>query len=143
MYKLVILLSAVLSILYTELTGLSTGLIVPGYLVLQLGSPLRIVYTLAVAAAAALILKGASGFLILYGRRRFVFLLIVSFVLDLLCSHTGLLPGSADLIGILVPGLIARDFDRQGFADALLSLGVVTGLLAALLIALGYPVLRL
>lgn len=143
MYKLVILLSAVLSILYTELTGLSTGLIVPGYLVLQLGSPLRIVYTLAVAAAAALILKGASGFLILYGRRRFVFLLIVSFVLDLLCSRTGLLPGGADLIGILVPGLIARDFDRQGFADALLSLGVVTGLLAALLIALGYPVLRL
>ncbi|MBP3736721.1 MAG: poly-gamma-glutamate biosynthesis protein PgsC/CapC [Lachnospiraceae bacterium] len=142
MYKLIILLSALISILYTELTGLSTGLIVPGYLVLQLAYPQRILYTIFVAAAASLVLKWTSGFLVLYGRRRFVFLMVVTLLLDMILAKTGLVPGSADLIGILVPGLIARDFDRQGYADGLISLFVVTGLLAALLLALGYPLFR-
>ena len=142
MYKLIILLSALLSILYTELTGLSTGLIVPGYLVLQLAHPQRILYTLLIAAAACLVLRFTSDYLVLYGRRRFVFLLIATLFLDFVLKGAGIAPGGADLIGILVPGLIAREFDRQGYVDGLISLFVVTGLLAALLFALGYPVLR-
>ena len=43
MYNQIILLGVVVSMIFTEITGLSAGLIVPGYLVLALHSPGRIV----------------------------------------------------------------------------------------------------
>ena len=52
MYNETILLGVVLSLIFTEITGLSAGLIVPGYLALYLHSPGRIVCTLLLAAAA-------------------------------------------------------------------------------------------
>lgn len=45
-----------------------------------------------------------------------------------------------DVIGCLIPGIIARDFDRQGVVKTVLSLAVVTALLALALTLLGYPV---
>ena len=41
MYNETILLGVVLSLIFTEITGLSAGLIVPGYLALYLHSPGR------------------------------------------------------------------------------------------------------
>ena len=108
MYDQIILLGVIVSVLFFEWTGLSpAGLIVPGYFVLSLHSPARIVCTLAIQALASV-----SG-----------------------------LPFRADVIGILIPGIIARDFDRQGVIKSLLSLAVVTALLALLLTLFGYPVL--
>ena len=43
MYSQIILAGVLVSLLFTELTGLSAGLIVPGYLALSLHSPLRLV----------------------------------------------------------------------------------------------------
>ena len=54
MYNQIILLGVMVSMIFTELTGLSAGLIVPGYLVLALHSPGRIVCTLLLAAAAVM-----------------------------------------------------------------------------------------
>ena len=50
MYNQIILLGVVVSMIFTEITGLSAGLIVPGYLVLALHSPGRIVTTLIMAS---------------------------------------------------------------------------------------------
>lgn len=140
MYNETILMGVLVSLLYTEITGLSAGLIIPGYLALCLHSPWRILYTLVVAAAAVGICKLLSRVVILYGRRRFALLLVLTFFLGGLAGFTGLLPGGISVIGVLIPGIIAREFDRQGFRDTLLSLAVTTGLVAALLLALGYPV---
>ena len=52
MYHETILAGVLISLLYTEFTGLSAGLIVPGYLALCLHSPWRIVDTLVIAAVA-------------------------------------------------------------------------------------------
>ena len=60
MYNQIILAGVLVSLLYTELTGLSAGLIVPGYLVLSLHSPVRLVCTLAVSAAAAVLCSSVS-----------------------------------------------------------------------------------
>ena len=49
MYNQIILLGVVVSMIFTEITGLSAGLIVPGYLVLALHSPGRIFTTLIMA----------------------------------------------------------------------------------------------
>lgn len=141
MYDQIILLGVIVSVLFFEWTGLSpAGLIVPGYFVLSLHSPTRIVCTLAVSLLAALAARLLSRVTILYGRRRFAALILLAAAIQALASVAGL-PFRADVIGILIPGIIARDFDRQGVIKSLLSLAVVTALLALLLTLFGYPVL--
>lgn len=143
MYNEAMLAGIIISMLYTELTGLSAGLIVPGYLALNLHSPGRLVFTLAVAAGSVGICRVLSGFVILYGRRRFAMLILLSFLLSEGLRMANLLPSGVTVIGILIPGIIAREVDRQGFLDSLLSLCITTGILALLFMLLGYPVWRL
>lgn len=141
MYDHVILLGVIASILFFELTGLSAGgLIVPGYIVLSLHAPLRVGYTLFIALCAAGAVRLLSRVTILYGRRRFAALVLLCCALHALVSLSGVLPFRADVIGCLVPGIIARDFDRQGVWKTLLSLAVVTALLALALTFFDYPV---
>ena len=71
MYNQVILLSVIISLLYTELTGYSAGLIISGYLALNLQNPTRLAYTLLSAAAAVAVCRLLAKAVILYGRRRF------------------------------------------------------------------------
>lgn len=110
MYNQIILLGVVVSMIFTEITGLSAGLIVPGYLVLALHSPGRIVTTLIMASVSVLLCRLASQWLILFGRRRFAFLILLTFVLNCVLSAWRLLPFS--VIGILMPGILAREIDR-------------------------------
>ncbi|MCI8869687.1 MAG: poly-gamma-glutamate biosynthesis protein PgsC [Lawsonibacter sp.] len=142
MYNQIILAGVLVSLLFTEATGLSAGLVVPGYLVLSLHAPWRLAYTLAVAAAAAGLCRLLSRAVILYGRRRFALLLALTFLLDLVLGRSGLLPVRLSLVGLLIPGIIAREMDRQGFGDTLLSLAAVTAVLALLAALMGYPVFR-
>lgn len=135
MYDKIVILGVIVSMVFTELTGLSAGLILPGYFALQLGSPLKTVSTLAVSICAVLVCRLVSRYLILYGRRRFTFLILVTFFLMLAASHAGLLPFG--VIGILVPGILAREIDRQGIPATLLSLSVTTLLTVLLVIAAG------
>lgn len=135
MYDKIVILGVIVSMVYTELTGFSAGLILPGYFALQLGSPLKAVSTLAVSVCAVLLCRLVSRYLILYGRRRFTFLILASFFLTLAASAAGLLPFG--IIGILVPGILAREMDRQGIPAALLSLAVTTLLTVLLVIAVG------
>ena len=135
MYHETILLGVLVSLLFTELTNLSAGLIIPGYLVLSLHSPMRILCTLGVAAAAVGLCRLLGRYVILYGRRRFALLLVLTYLLSWGLGMLEVLP--AGVIGMVVPSLIAREFDRQGFGDTLLALAVTTGLTALILLALG------
>lgn len=136
MYDTVILLGVLVSLAFTELTGLSAGLIVPGYLVLCLDAPWRIAYTLLLALCAAELCRLLARITILYGRRRFAVLLLLTFFLDLLVRTTGLIPAGLSAIGVLIPGILAREIDRQGIVDTLLAVGITTGLLSLVTLAL-------
>ena len=103
MYHETILAGVLVSLLYTEFTGLSAGLIVPGYLALCLHFPWRIVDTLVIAAVAVGICKLLSKSIILYGRRRFAFLLVLTFFLSLLAQEISLFPSGGIVIGTLIP----------------------------------------
>lgn len=140
MYYEMILVGVLVSLLYTEFTGLSAGLIIPGYLVMTLHSPARVVSTLILSLMAMVLCQGISRLVIVYGRRRLALLILITFVLASLGGYTGLIPGGASVIGVLVPGIIAREFDRQGVVDTMLSLTVTTGAVAALFLMMGYPV---
>ena len=142
MYHNIVLLGVVLSILFYELTGFSpAGLIVSGYIALCLQTPNRIAYTMVVVFITWGIAKLLSNRVILYGRRRFAVMILISFAVNLIIEYSGILGTSPGLIGCLVPGIIAQEFERQGIISSLLSLGIVTGMLALIMLAFGLPVL--
>lgn len=144
MYDQTILLGVVVSVLFSELTGLSpAGLVVPGYIALNLHNPLRVCYTLVIALAAMGLVKLLSRVAILYGRRRFALMLLLSFAISALAEGSQLFPYSLDVIGCVIPGIVAREFDRQGILKTLLSLGIVTGVLVLILTLCGWPVFSL
>ena len=124
MYSQIILAGVLVSLLFTELTGLSAGLIVPGYLALSLHSPLRLVYTLLISAAAMAICRLLSQAVILYGRRRYFVFLAVGMLAKLALGMSG--SGAIGTIGYLIPGLLGRDMERQGILKTLASATIVT-----------------
>ena len=76
-----------------------------------------------------------SGMLILFGRRRFAFLILLTFALNCVLSAWRLLP--FNVIGILMPGILAREIDRQGFFDAFLAIATTTLFTALILLLIG------
>jgi len=137
LYNEVILVGVAVSMLFSELTGFSpAGLIVPGYIALSLGSPLRIGYTLVLSA---LICRGLGRFVILYGRRRFALMILLAFGLGVAVERSGFLPFRVEAIGYLIPGIIAREMDRQGFWKTILSLALATALVALIAVVADWP----
>lgn len=142
MYNQIIVLGVVVSILFTEFTGISpAGLIVPGYLVLCLRTPQRLFYTFLVALLAWGVSRLLSNFIILYGRRRFAVMIILSFCIDLLIGCLVTEVAVPSLIGILVPGIMASEFEKQGVVRSLFSLGIVMGIIAIIMMICNISVL--
>lgn len=106
------------------------GIIVPSYLVLFISEPQRIVGTLVAALLTHLIYLFVSRRLILFGRRRFVFLILVGGTLAVAWRLLlpALFPLSVEftVIGWVIPGIIASHFERQGVLVTLGSLLTAT-----------------
>src|SRR3990172_7769969 len=112
-------LGVLLSLAFVWLTGVFPGgIIVPSYLVLFLREPERIAGTLLAALLSMAAYRLPSRRLILFGRRRFAFLVLCGGLLAALGA--GLLPllfpASVEfrVIGWVIPGLIAHHMERQG-----------------------------
>jgi poly-gamma-glutamate biosynthesis protein PgsC/CapC len=124
-----------ISLAFTALTGLYPGgIIVPSYLVLFIQEPARIAGTLIAALLAMGIYRLCSGWLILFGRRRFVFLILAGGMLAFLGHQVLpiLFPTSLEfrVIGWVIPGLIANHLERQGVVVTMAALVTVTVLTA-------------
>lgn len=141
MYHEVVLVGVALSLLFSELTGLSpAGLVVPGYIALSLQTPGRVLYTLLIALLAWGVARLLARWMILYGRRRFAVLILLSFLINALIVGGGVLPYDPGMIGVLVPGIIANEVEKQGALKSLLSLAVVVGILVLLMMWRGMKV---
>lgn len=119
------------SLLFAELTGLYPGgIIVPAYLALFIDQPGRLAATLAAALLTLGVYKILAGRLLLFGRRRFVVMLLLGAVFSqagaLLLSRHGVLPLEARIIGWVVPGLLANTMERQKPLPTLAACVVVT-----------------
>ena len=124
-------LGLLLSLLYVSITGLYPGgIIVPGYLVLFIDQPARIAGSLIVAILTLLCFKLASQYLILFGRRKFVFMVLTGGIWTLVWLRMlpMLFPLSLEfrVIGWVIPGLIANNFEKQGVVVTTASLVTVT-----------------
>jgi poly-gamma-glutamate biosynthesis protein PgsC/CapC len=123
----------VLALFWAEVTDVAPGgLVVAGYFALYIDRPLRVAATLAAALLALALYKFLAGHLVLFGRRRFVLLVLAGAVL----SQAGLLllpkvfgaPVELRVIGWVVPGILASSLVRQKALPTLASLAAVSTL---------------
>ncbi len=123
-----------ISLAFIAVTGVYPGgIIVPSYLVLFIQDPARIAGTLIAAFLTMTVYRLSCRWLILFGRRRFVFLILVGGLWALLWRQflPTLFPLSLEfrVIGWVIPGLIANHLERQGVwvtTAALIAVTVVT-----------------
>jgi poly-gamma-glutamate biosynthesis protein PgsC/CapC len=128
-----LIIGLVLALLWAEITDISPGgLIVPGYFALYLDQPLRAAATLAVALLTLGVYRLLAQRLILFGRRRFVLMVLAGGVLSQiwLLAAPGLGTPAAGLrvIGLIIPGILASSLARQRPLPTLASLVAVSTL---------------
>lgn len=126
----------VASLLLSELVGLSAGgLITPAYLALLVEQPWRLAGTALAAVLAYAGFRALSRVLILFGRRRFVAMVLLGVTAKWLVEAVapalaGTLFASVGAIGYVIPGLIANDFERQGILPTVAMVSAATVLAA-------------
>jgi len=138
-----LVIGLLLALLWAELTDVSPGgLIVPGYFALYLDQPWRIAATLVIALVSWAAYKALAGRLILFGRRRFVLLVLLGAVLSqawfLAAPSLSSAPAGLRAVGLIIPGILASSLARQKPLPTLASLLAVSTLsfAAARLVAL-------
>jgi gamma-polyglutamate biosynthesis protein CapC len=131
-------LGLVISMIFSELLGIAAGgMVVPGYIALYLNKPLTIVVTLLISYATFFIVQSLSSVIIIYGRRRTVSMILVGFLLGWFIRSTGTISFGVNsmelnVVGYIIPGLIAIWMDRQGILEtisALLTTSVIVRLI--------------
>lgn len=120
MIEIAITLGLIFSLLSYEIFGLAAGgIVVPGYIALQLAHPERLAGILIVSLVTFLIIKGLGKYTLLYGRRQMVLALLIGCLLANFSRYFLKLDiGSTSLelqaVGWVIPGLIAHWFNKQG-----------------------------
>lgn len=131
----IIIFGIILSIIFYEITEISPGgLIVPAYVAFYINDPQRIAITIIAGILTFLIVKFISDHTIIYGRRKFVMCIMISFVIRLLVKYFNIyivneyevyiLGGS--IIGVIIPGIIAQEIDRHGVIRTVSSLMILS-----------------
>ncbi|MGM0526603.1 MAG: poly-gamma-glutamate biosynthesis protein PgsC [Pseudomonadota bacterium] len=155
------------TLLLTQTLGLAAGgLVVPGYVALQLTDPLSLSLTLFAALVTYLIVKIIASFAIIYGRRQTIIMILTGYLIaglfDLFIGNlvtwadlqmigggggdqaqVGVLESTvmmsvmeSSIIGYIIPGLIAIWFERQGVLQTLCGLAVTAVLVRLALIVI-------
>jgi gamma-polyglutamate biosynthesis protein CapC len=147
-----IAIGLVVSLLFTEVFGLSAGgMIVPGYLALHLDRPITVLVTMLTAVATFAAVRGVSQVAIVYGRRRIVLMVLFGFLFGaLLRAVPSLWDSSLDttqstpdcfcVIGYIIPGLIALWMDRQGWIETISPLLTSSVVVRLVLLIIGVKV---
>ncbi len=134
-------LGLAVSVLFSETFGIAAGgMIVPGYLALSLHQPLNLILTAAAALATFGIVRSLSMFMIVYGRRRTVLMIVVGFIVGGIAtqlSPPNPMGETISVIGYIIPGLLAIWLERQGVIETFSAATAATILVRLLLILVG------
>ena len=110
------------SLMFSEMFGLAAGgMVVPGYIALYLNRPVDIALTLAASFVTYLVVHSMSTFIIIYGKRRTVLMIIIGYLVRgamtqipfyaseslYQLSTLSPIPAEWEPIGYVIPGLIA------------------------------------
>ena len=124
-------LGLVTSLFFSEFFGIAAGgMVVPGYFALYLDQPMLIITTLLVSYITYAIVHSLSTFMIIYGRRRTVLMILTGFLMGALLRYFELSMNNGELelnvVGYILPGLIAIWMDRQGVIETLSALSIAS-----------------
>lgn len=134
----------VVGLIFVSFFGLSAGgMVVPGYIALEMNHPGNVIVTFISAIIIYIVIRVLSNFLIIYGRRRIALTVLLAFILGIIINDILVIPQIASdlgdayqVIGYIIPGLIALSIDRQGLVETLGSLLIASVLGRLLLIVL-------
>ncbi len=122
----------VVSLLFAEFFGFKAGgLVVPGYFAVFTFQPVSILLTLGIALLTYLVMRLVASIVIVYGKRRTALAILTGYVLGVAFrsfggEHLSGLGGDYQVIGFIIPGLIALWMDRQGVLETITSLATVS-----------------
>ncbi|MHC2068479.1 poly-gamma-glutamate biosynthesis protein PgsC [Bremerella sp. T1] len=138
------------SLVFSELFGLAAGgMVVPGYFALFLDQPVNISMTVVAALLTFFLVHLLSNIVIVYGKRRTVLMILIGFLVRSLFDALpvwALTPLQAlqaqpmettepvQVIGYIIPGLIAIWLDRQGVVETLSALFIASTAIRLILI---------
>lgn len=139
----------VFGLIFVEAFGLfAGGMVVPGYIALDLTKPGFVLLTLFAALLINLIIRMLSSYLVIYGRRRVSLTVLLAYLTGALLNYFfgeswvgNQLGTTYQVIGYIIPGLIALSIDRQGLIETITTLLTVSVAVRLVLIILIGPVL--
>jgi poly-gamma-glutamate biosynthesis protein PgsC/CapC len=139
-----LIIGIVVSLVLTEVVGLTAGgIIVPGYVALLLDRPTALAGFLVVALASYGIVRALATLLMLYGTRRFAIAVLTGLALSVGAQWASpqLAPAYVEWVGLglIVPGLLAVQFDRQGILPTLAMLAIAAPLVRLILLIVVRP----
>ena len=133
----------VVSLVFSETMGLAAGgMVVPGYIALNLNNPILVAMTIALGIITWLVVKFMSNFTILFGRRRTVVIILIGFLLGMffksfMVFDVGGQTVHLAAIGFIIPGLVGMWIDRQGVVETTATL-IASGVIVKLILVLIY-----
>ena len=135
----IIILGIIVSIIFYEITDISPGgIVVPGLMVLYVNQFDKMIYTVIVAIISYLVVKFISRYLVIFGKRRFVVLILISilinFLLQLFLNSFSISLLNMSIIGYSIAGIIANDMYKQGIKRTLPALAIVVVLLELIIL---------
>lgn len=120
----------IIAVIYVEIMDIYPGgIIVPAYVALYLDQPLRVLATVLIALLSLYMYKILARYLILFGKRRFVMLVLLgglwAQIWFLLLPHFFADPLGLRAIGWIIPGLLANNLEKQKIVPTLASMLIV------------------
>ena len=141
MFEVAIGLGVLISLFFLETFGAAAGgIVVAGYVAMHLHQPITILATLSISIIVFIIVKFLGNFMFIYGRRRMVITVLLGFIIGWMARYYGIFANlssnySVNVIGFIIPGLIANSMERQGIVKTL-SVMVVAAVIVRFLLVL-------
>lgn len=140
MHDNIILIGIAISLIFSDITGIiPCGIIVPSYIALNLNNPKKLVYSFFIILLTIIVIKLLSKVCIIYGRRRFALMILTSYIINLIIIKLNIIPNNPGLIGIIIPGIIANQLEKQGFIISILSLIFVVLTISLIIMLFSIP----
>ena len=137
MTEVTIGLGIALSLILSESLGVTAGgVIVPGYIAMHLHNPDQIIMTFFASIIVIFLIRILGKFIFIYGKMRLVLTLLLGFIIGYISRNHFFSPSDAfsyEVIGNIIPGLIASWMDRQGVIRTISAI-MITSVLVKLII---------
>ncbi len=127
----IFLIGLIVGFVFYEWVGISPGgVVAPAYFALFIYQPGKIAMTLLITFAVYYMIHFFAARFIVYGRRKLLLALVLSFCLKLGIEYwiqpMAIMQLDLQSIGYIIPGLVANEMARQTIVPTLSALGIVT-----------------